>query len=157
MTDHAAYRHLQTYTVLWVILLATGMLASFVISLEQAAGSGEGLAGLLIMAASLGGSLLCLGRLVIEVRADELRWSFGYVGWPNGSVPLAAVARLEVTRSDVFGSGIKGPARHRRYTVTMGGPALRLHLLDGRSVTLGTPEPQRLAAFVQARMPASRV
>ena len=68
----------------------------------------------------------------------------------------AEVARLEVTRADVFGSGIKGPARHRRYTVTMGGPALRLHLHDGRSVTLGTPDPQRLASFVQARLPASR-
>jgi hypothetical protein len=153
MTLHAAYRHVQTYWTLWVILVATGGVASLLISLEP---GGDALAGTLVMAACLLGSLLCLGRLVIEVHADTLRWSFGYVGWPNWSLPLSEVARLEVTRADVFGSGIKGPARHRRYTVTMGGPALRLHLHDGRSVTLGTPDPQRLASFVQARLPASR-
>lgn len=156
MTTHAAYRLVQTYTMLWVILPVTGVFASFMFSLEQAAGSGEGLAGLLIMALSLGGGLLCLGRLVIEVHAEELRWSFGYVGWPHWSVPLSAVARLEPTRSSAIGSGIRGPAQHRQYTVTLGGQALRLHLRDGRTVTLGTPEPQRLAGFIQARLPDAR-
>ena len=152
-TPHAAYRHVQTYWTLWVILVATGLLASRVIPAES---RGDGLAGTLVMAACLLGSLLCLGRLVIEVHADELRWSFGYVGWPHWSVPLSTVDRLEPTRAPAFGSGIKGSANHRQYTVTMGGPALRVHLHDGRSVTLGTPEPQRLASFVQARLPTTR-
>jgi hypothetical protein len=127
------------------------------ISVEQAAGSGEALAGLLIMAASLGGSLLCLGRLVITVHAHELRWSFGYVGWPRWSVPWEQVTRVEPVRASfAWGSGIRGPAQHRLYNVTMGGPALRLHLRDGRTVTLGTPDPERLAGFIQARLPDAR-
>jgi hypothetical protein len=157
MPDSTRYRHVQTYTTLWVILLATGVCAGFMISMEQAAGSGEGLAGLLIMAVSLGGSLLCLGRLVITVHEHELRWHFGYVGWPAWSVPWEQVTRLEPLRASfAWGSGIRGPAQHRQYTVTMGVPALRLHLRDGRTVTLGTPDPERLAGFIQARLPGAR-
>lgn len=157
MPDSYAYRHVQTYTMLWVILLMTGGFASYIISLEQAAGSGEAIAGVLIMALSLGASLLCLGRLVITVQSHELRWSFGYVGWPGWSVPWEQVTRLEPLRASfAWGSGIRGPAQHRLYNVTMGGPALRLHLLDGRTVTLGTPEPERLASFIQARLPDAR-
>jgi hypothetical protein len=157
MTDAHAYRHVQTYTTLWVILLATGGLGGWMISVEPATGSGEGLVGLLVMAASLGGSLLCLGRLVITVHAHELRWHFGYVGWPGWSVRWEEITRLEPLRASfAWGSGIRGPARHRHYTVTMAGPALRVHLRDGRTVTLGTPEPERLAGFIRARLPEER-
>jgi len=153
MTTHAAYRHVQTYTVLWLILAATGVFGTLLISLEPKA---DAIAGTAIMAASLIGALLCLGRLVIEVHADELRWSFGYVGWPRWSEPLSAIAHLEITRATAFGSGIKGSAQHRQFNVTMGGPAVRLHLHGGRSVTLGTPEAQRLASFIEARLPPAR-
>jgi hypothetical protein len=54
-----------------------------------------------------------------------------------------------------MGSGIRGPVQHRLYNVTTGGPALRLHLRDGRTVTLGTPEPARLASFIEPRLPAA--
>ena len=154
MSVTPAYRHVQTYRMLWVILLATAGFGGFMLPLEKAAGAGEALGGLLIMAASLGGSLLCLGRLVIEVHADAVRWHFGYVGWPGWSVPLEQVIRIEPVRATwAWGSGIRGPSQHRLYNVTMGGPALRLHLRDGRTVTLGTPEPQRLASFIEARLP----
>ncbi|MGA1725554.1 MAG: DnaB-like helicase N-terminal domain-containing protein, partial [Burkholderiaceae bacterium] len=74
---------------------------------------------------------------VITVHEHELRWHFGYVGWPGWSVPWEHVIRLEPVRASfAWGSGIRGPAQHRLYNVTMGGPALRLHLRDGRSVTL---------------------
>jgi hypothetical protein len=51
------------------------------------------------------------------------------------------------------GAGIKGPRADRLYNATLGGPALRLTLHDGRVVTLGTPEPERLRAFIEARRP----
>jgi hypothetical protein len=60
-----------------------------------------------------------------------------------------------VQTSFALGSGIRGPAQHRLYNVTMGGTALRLHLRDGRTVTLGTPEPARLASFIEPRLPAA--
>lgn len=151
------YRHVQTYWMLWVILVATAGVATFTLSVEHASGSGEALGGLLIMAASLGGSLLCLGRLVIELHTRELRWHFGYVGWPGWSVPLEQVTRTEIIRASyAWGSGIRGPRAHRLYNVTLGGPALRLHLRDGRTVMLGTPEPQRLQDILQPGLPAAR-
>ena len=154
MTTSPAYRHVQTYWMLWVILLITAGFAAVMLSAQHALGSGEALGGLFIMAASLGGSLLCLGRLVIEVHADAVRWHFGYVGWPGWSAPLEQVVRIEPVRATwAWGSGIRGPSQHRLYNVTMGGPALRLHLRDGRTVTLGTPEAQRLASFIEARLP----
>lgn len=155
--DTPVYRHVQTYWMLWVILLATGAVAAFMLSVEQAVGSADALGGLVIMAASLGSALLCLGRLVIEVRTRELRWHFGYVGWPSWSVALEQVTRTEITRASyAWGSGIRGPRAHRLYNVTLGGPTLRLHLRDGRTVMLGTPEPQRLQDILQAGRPAAR-
>jgi hypothetical protein len=156
MPDSHAFRHVQTYNTLWVILLASAGFGGYMISLEAATDSGESLLGLLVLVSSLGGSLLLLGRLVITVHTHELRWHFGYVGWPGWSVPLEEIVQLEsVQTSFAMGSGIRGPAQHRLYNVTMGGPALRLHLRDGRTVTLGTPEPARLAGFIKPRMPAA--
>jgi hypothetical protein len=156
MPDSPAYRHVQPYTTLWVILLASAGFGGYMISPEAATGSSEAMRGLLVLVSSLGGGLLVLGRLVITVHARELRWHFGYVGWPGWSVTLAEIIRLEpVHASFALGSGIRGPAQHRLYNVTMGGPALRLHLRDGRTVTLGTPEPARLAGFIEPRLPAA--
>ena len=156
MPDSHAYRHVQTYTTLWVILLACAGFGGYMIWLEATTGSGESLLGLLVLVSSVEGGLLLLGRLVITVHTHELRWQFGYVGWPRWSVPLEEIVQLEpVQTSFAMGSGIRGPAQHRLYNVTMGGTALRLHLRDGRSVTLGTPEPARLASFIEPRLPAA--
>jgi hypothetical protein len=156
MPDSHAYRHVQPYTTLWVILLACAGFGGYMISLEATNGSSEAMLGLLVLVSSLGGGLLLLGRLVITVHAHELRWHFGYVGWPGWSVPLEEIVQLEpVQTSFALGSGIRGPAQHRLYNVTMGGTALRLHLRDGRTVTLGTPEPARLASFIEPRLPAA--
>ena len=151
--DTPTYRPVQTYWMLWVILLATAGVAAFMLPAEQAAGSADALGGLVLMAACLGGSLLCLGRLVIELHTRELRWHFGYVGWPGWSVPLEQVTRSEIIRASyAWGSGIRGPRAHRLYNVTLGGPALRLHLRDGRTVMLGTPEPERLRDVIESRL-----
>jgi hypothetical protein len=154
MSTSAAYRHSQTYVLLWAVLLATGVASGVALALDDDPNARIGAA---IVALSLGGSLLCLGRLVIEVYPQQVRWSFGYLGWPCWSEPIERIARVEVARCQVrFGSGIRGTRQHRQYNVEMDGPALRLHLHDGRSVTLGTPEPQRLATFIEARLPRAR-
>ncbi len=156
MPDSHAYRHVQTYTMLWVILLTCAGFGGYMIWLEATTSSGESLLGLLVLVSSVEGGLLLLGRLVITVHAHELRWQFGYVGWPRWSAPLEEIVQLEpVQTSFGMGSGIRGPVQHRLYNVTTGGPALRLHLRDGRTVTLGTPEPARLASFIEPRLPAA--
>jgi hypothetical protein len=155
--DSYAYRHVQTYTAVWVILLMAAGFGGSTIYSAAGSGSGDALIGLLVLALSLGGSLLCLGRLVITVHASELRWHFGYVRWPAWKLRLQDISQIEPVRpSFAIGSGIRGPAQHRLYNVTMGGPALKLHLRDGRTVTLGTPEPQRLAGFIAPRLTDKR-
>ncbi|MBL8329490.1 MAG: hypothetical protein JNJ71_11595 [Rubrivivax sp.] len=150
MTRHLAYRHTQTYTVLWLILIVAA--AVTVPATMGSTATPEGLAGVLLVLATFLAGLLLLGRLVIEVDSEAVRWSFGYVGWPAWQEPLKSIVSTELGKANVaFGSGIKGTAKHRQFNVVISGPALRLHLMDGRSVTLGTPEPQRLQGFIEAR------
>lgn len=145
-----AYRLVQLYVMLWVAALAIVVLGLLVLAPGLTEASGQALPGLLALVACVGGALLCLGRLVVEVHSRELRWSFGYVGWPAWTQPLAEVAGTQVVRTRFLrGAGIRGSIRHRFYTVRPGGLALCLHLHDGRTVTLGTPDPQRLATALE--------
>jgi hypothetical protein len=153
MSAPAAYRHAQPYTTLWVILVAGFGVGA---ALSRSADGRDAALGIGLVVLSLLLGLLLLGRLVISVDASAVRWSFGFVGWPAWHVPLNTIVATEVAKADVyFGSGIKGSMKHRQYNVTMNGPALRLHLMDGRKVTLGTPEPERLQAFIEARLDRS--
>ncbi len=154
MRSDLAYRHTQTYTTLWIILLITSGV-SFPILMRNA--GQESQLGLLIVALSLGCALLVMGRLVIEVDSQAVRWSFGYLGWPAWHTSFAEIASTEVAKANVvFGSGIKGTPKHRQFNVKISGPALRLHLSDGRSITLGTPEPARLQGFIDTRLSRER-
>jgi hypothetical protein len=151
MTALASYRHVQPFTILWLVLplgAVVGMLGA-----SAAPQAALPLAVATVLPCAL---LLLLGRLVIELRGQRLHWSFGFLGWPRWSVALDEIEHTEVTRPRAIqGAGIKGLRRNRLYNVTLGGPALRMTLRDGRTVTLGTPEPQRLAAFIAARKPAA--
>jgi len=154
MTGLAAYRHVQTYTVLWIILTLSGLVTLGVAAMVGPAGATAG--GLVAPPALpvLMVSLLLLDRLVIELDAQHLRWRFGYIGWPRWQLALVDIRRVERTRAPASaGSGIKGSKDKRLYNVTIGGPAVLLTLHDGRTVMLGTPEPERLAAVIEARLP----
>lgn len=150
MSSLPAYRSTQTYGMLWIILLLT---AGCLLPAVAAAGGRESLASAGLLAVLNLGGLLLLGRLVITVDDQAVRWQFGYVGWPAWHIPLREVAGVEPARTTRFGSGIKGSGKHRHFSVAMGSPAVRLHLHDGRSITLGTPEPERLKAFIHRRLP----
>lgn len=141
-----SYRHTQTFTLLWITLpLAALAAAAGALASRQTA-------PLMIYALVLPALLLLFGRLVIELRGRRLHWSFGFLGWPRWSVALDEVERMEVTQARAIqGAGIKGLGRRRLYNVRMGGPVLQLELRDGRTIQLGTPEPQRLRSFIEAR------
>jgi hypothetical protein len=89
MTTHLAYRHVQTYTTLWLIDLA---LAVITVPMVLASGGPDTQLGLAIVLATVLGLPLILGRLVVELDATQLRWHFGYLGWPAWSQPLAEIA-----------------------------------------------------------------
>lgn len=147
MTTYAAYRHVQPFVALWLILplcAAVGALGAWI---TPQAGIALGIALAIPVAI-----LLLLGRLVIEVSGQRLHWTFGFVGWPRWSIALDEIERIESTRARAIqGAGIKGLGSKRLFNVTMGGPALQLDLRDGRTIALGTPEPQRLRGFIEAR------
>jgi hypothetical protein len=147
-----AYRRAQTWLTLWVAGLGLLGVGLVVLGRGDAEGATGALPGALVMAACVIGGLLCLGRLVVEVHPGELRWHFGYVGWPAWRQPLAEVAGTQQVRTRfIHGAGIRGSRQHRFYTVTPGGPALCLHLHDGRTVTLGVADPRGLAEAIDAQ------
>jgi hypothetical protein len=148
MTALPSYRHAQPFTVLWVLLPI-----SFAFTLFMAWMSNVMLAVELALLACLPLVLLLgLGRLVIELDGPALRWRFGWLGWPRWQVALADIVAVEKTRAPATaGSGIRVTRQGRLYNVTLGGPAVALTLRDGRRLLLGTPEPEKLAAFIEAR------
>jgi hypothetical protein len=153
MSSHTVYRHTQPYVMLWVVLLLSCGAGA---AISWSAGGPGALQGVAFIVLSLVLGLLLLGRLVISVDNEAVRWHFGFMGWPGWHTPLKDILGTEVAKANVyFGSGIKGSMKHRQYNVVSGGPALRLQLMDGRQVTLGTPEPQRLQGFIEARLDRS--
>jgi hypothetical protein len=148
MTALPAYRHVQPFTMLWVVLPLAGVATG----LAAWVSPGVPMALLVAIVGLPLALLLVLGRLVIELDATELRWRFGWLGRPAWRVALAEIEAVEKTRAPATaGSGIRGLGRQRIYNVTIGGPAVGLKLRDGRHILLGTPEPERLAAFIEAR------
>lgn len=144
------YRHRQTYTTLWLI---DAVLAAICIPMVMGTEDASARLGMASVLGTLLALPLLLGRLEIRVDAEAVRWHFGYIGWPAWSQPLNGIAVTELGKANAyFGSGIKGGQQHRQYNVTMNGPALRLHLVDGRKITLGTPEPARLQSVIEARL-----
>jgi hypothetical protein len=147
--SHSAYRRAQPFTFLWVVLVLA------VVATAVAAGlSGDPRKGLVlaIVGTADAAVALLLGRLVIELRGQTLHWHFGFLGWPRWQVALHDIARVELTRVAAWrGAGIKGPRQRRLYNASLGGSALKLTMRDGREVTLGSPEPERLRAFIEAR------
>lgn len=100
--------------------------------------------------------LLLFGRLVIELRGSLLRWRYGFVGWPRWHLALDEITEIKLTRGSLAHAGIQFKGRQRVFTASLGGPALALSLRDGRSVLLRSPEPDRLAQFIRARLPDRR-
>jgi hypothetical protein len=151
MSGAASYRRAQPFVAMWLTLPLPGLLVSA--SLLERPDTDLALAASIAWAVC-GIGLLGLGRMVIELRDDGLHWSFGFLGWPGWELALPDIAQVQAVRVSAWrGAGIKALGKNRLFTVTMGGPAVRLQLHDGRIVTLGTPEPERLAAFIDARRP----
>ncbi len=144
----SAYRHVQPFTVLWAVVPSSALLIT-ALALRH---GHDGVIGVLALNWALcAAALALLGRLTIEVRGDALHWTFGYLGWPHWQVGLHEIARTEIGRPSVWrGAGIRGLGNDRLYNAAMGGPALRLTLRNGRRITLGTPEPERLEHALRA-------
>lgn len=148
---HPAYERTQTLWLLWVLLpataLATGMVAWF-----EAGSSPAGVATVAVVIVAEAALLLCFGRFTVAVGDGRIVWRFGIFGRPRWQLPLADVARVEVARSTwLEGWGVRRTREGMLYNAS-GSGAVRLHLKDGRRIRLGSDEPERLAAFIAARL-----
>jgi hypothetical protein len=76
---------------------------------------------------------------------------FGVFGWPRLRYPLHRILRADVV--DVPAShwtwGVHWTPRRGTMLTLCGGPALRLTLVSGRTVTISTPDPAAAAAAVE--------
>ena len=145
-----SYRSTQALLGLWLIL---PLAATLVMAATWNAPPPGGRA--LTLALTLA-PLVLLGRLVIELRGGTLRWRYGYMGWPCWQVALEEIVDIKLTRGPSAHAGIQFNGRQRVFTASLGSPAVEFTLRDGRSVLLGSPEPDRLARFIQARLPDPR-
>lgn len=88
-------------------------------------------------------------RMTITVDRERLHWCFGF-GVLHREVALAEIEGVERTRSHpIEGWGIHWTRRGWLYDVS-GLDAVLVRLRGGKTFLLGTPEPDRLVAAIEA-------
>lgn len=148
--EHPAYARRQVLWGLWIVLPATALLTLVLAwpALTDDAGRWATVAIVLGQGLVLAG----LSHLDVAVTGSTLSWRYGFFGWPNWSLPLAEIRRVEVAGSSwIEGWGIRRTKDGMLYNAS-GRRAVRLTLRDGRRLRLGSDEPERLAAFIVARL-----
>jgi hypothetical protein len=145
------YRSAQHFATLWTVMPLSSLVIAAVLWFT---GDPNARLGIGIVLSTTVFTLLVMGRLVVQIRGEQLLWHFGWLGIPRWRLPLADITACEVARGTAAGAGIKGTRQLREYTAAVGSPGVRLTLKDGSGVFLGSPEPERLRAFLEARVPA---
>ena len=94
---------------------------------------------------------LVFSRLTVRIERDALHVAFG-PGWPRRVLRLADITSAEATRTRWFeGWGIRSTTRGWLWNVA-GFDAVLLHLAGGKTLLVGTDEPQQLLrAIASAR------
>jgi hypothetical protein len=146
-----SYRSTQIMLALWVILPLT---AITVVAVSWALPQPPWTHALVVAATLL--PLILLGRLVIELRGGFLSWRYGFLGWPRWRIAIDEIVEIRPTRGPAAHAGIQFSGHWRTFTASLGSPALEFTLGDGRRIVLGSPEPERLAQFIRARLPTRR-
>jgi hypothetical protein len=148
----AIYSHTQAVKLLWAILLPVTVGVGVSLLAEKGTAGWPGVALLLVVNVSL---LLALGHFTVEVGEGRVEWRYGVLGWPRWAAALDQISAVEVTTSSALeGWGIRRTKTGMLYNA-QGQQAVRLHMRDGRTLRLGSDEPERLAGFITARLPAA--
>ncbi len=141
------YRHRQSSRLLPAATLV------MVIAVVVAALSGQKpaiFASLAVGAVVLALVTLCFSSLTVEVDAGELTWFFGSGIWRKRIV-RADIASANVVRNPWwYGFGIHRTPRGWLYNVG-GLDAVEIVLVDGRTLRIGSDEPDALAQVLRRR------
>ena len=88
--------------------------------------------------------LAVIGSLKIRLDRDELRWSFGFLGWPSWRLPLKNIRGVELCQSRwTEGWGIRFTKEGMLYNAA-GSAALRITRTDGTTFRLGSADAAQL-------------
>lgn len=146
---HAVYSHTQAVKLLWAILLPVTVGVGVSLLAQKGITGWPGVALLLVVNVGL---LLVLGHFTIEVGEGRVEWRYGVLGWPRWDAKLDQITGVEVTTSTALeGWGIRRTKTGMLYNAH-GQQAVRLRLREGRTLRLGSDEPERLAGFITTRL-----
>jgi hypothetical protein len=111
---------------------------------------------LLIAAPLLALTFAAFDGLTVRVTAEAVTWRFGHLGFPRGQVKLSDVSGAAVTRTTFWeGWGIRRTARGMLYNVS-GFDAVMLHRHGSKPVMIGSDEPRKLKAAIDAALQHAR-
>lgn len=149
---HPSYSRTQVLWLLWIILPCTTLaIAGAALALSGQAEPHDWV----LLGLALAGQLIALGafgRFTVEVGEGRIEWRFGWFGRPRWRLPLRDVESAEPVRAKAAeGWGIRKTPEGMLYNAS-GDGAVRLRCRDGTSLRLGSDEPERLAAFIRARV-----
>ena len=148
---HAVYECRQTVWTVWLLAPVPVLLVMLTLAQRDDA---VGLWTSAFVGALHLGLLLVLGRFTVAVGEGQVAWHFGYLGRPRWQLPLADITAVDISTSSGWdGWGIRSTKTGMLYNAS-GLGAVRLTLRDGRSLRLGSAEPERLAGFIRARVGA---
>ncbi len=104
------------------------------------------------VAALLAITLLIFHSLNVEVSDSELHLHYG-IGFPSKTIDLSEVAKVEVVRNRWwYGWGIRYTPRGWLFNIS-GLDAIELTFHSGRTMRIGTGEPEALCNAVRAELP----
>ena len=129
--------------------------ATLILTLLSAAIAGVSLAAALvtpwlwIVALVLAAAAYMFSSLTVRVDEASVQWSFG-PGWFRKSVLLAEISEVKCVRNRWwYGWGIRYTPHGWLYNVS-GLDAVELRLTSGKTVRIGTDEPERLCGAIRA-------
>jgi hypothetical protein len=140
---HRAYHHTQ---VGWTMILSLGGIGVLLLAVLH--GSELPILGL-VTAVLFGGLLLLFGTLTVDIDQEHLGFCFG-IGLVRKRIALADIRHYEAVRTRWYhGWGIHLAGRGWLYNVS-GLDAVELVLRNGKTLRIGTDEPDALVAALVA-------
>ena len=136
----------------WLIVLmsAVALLIAFQMRAANEAALSWALVSTLTISALI---LLVFARFEVTLHSDELRWQFGWLGWPRWRLPLSEIQSVELSAPATWaeGYGIRFTRQGMLYNLGPD-PCLRITRRNGRTLRVACPEAAKLAALLALRL-----
>jgi hypothetical protein len=95
-------------------------------------------------------------RMTTMVTPTEVRVWFGFIPTYRRAIPIGTIARVEVVQYrpvlDCGGWGIRAGRDNERVLNARGNRGVRLHLVDGSKILIGSQRPEELALAVKGSL-----